>query len=197
VPFEIPWGLEADEAAACSQIGYLPLYLARDVFAVVDEEDFVWASQWKWSAKPSKNRKKLYACRTGYYAGRDISVFLHKAICLRAHGKPPSPSHIITDHINGNSLDCRRSNLRWATPSENRQNYAGVYALQLRLDFKTGGDRLLRAHTFGRLTQKGNTHGRPLQTDQGGARVATGTAGCRAQDDGAGGDRGDPAAAPF
>lgn len=154
MPFEIPWGLEETVEGPASKLSYLPVYLSGhggSHFAVVDEEDFIWASRWRWQAKPSKNGKKIYACRVTTYEGRRMSVFLHKQICLRAHGMPPSPSHIIADHMNGNSLDIRRSNLRWATPSENRQNYNGVYALQLRLDFKIGKqpDRLLRSHTFG------------------------------------------------
>lgn len=156
MPIEIPWGLE-DGESACSKVPYLPIYLSGpgDHFAVVDEEDFAWASQWTWAVKPSKNGRKLYAYRTSYYEGRKLSIFLHKEICLRAFGMPPSPSHIIADHCNGDSLDCRRETfygpqLRWATPSENRQNYNGIFALQLRMDFKGGGaKRLLRSHTFG------------------------------------------------
>lgn len=151
---EIPWGLEHDEQGAASSLSYLPLYLSGyggDHFAVVDEEDYLWGSQWQWAVKPSKNGKKFYAYRTSKYEGRKLSIFLHKEICLRAHGMPPSPSHIIADHTGGNSLDCRRHMLRWATPSENRQNYNGIYAMQLRMDYKggKGPKRLLRSHVFG------------------------------------------------
>jgi|GEM_PF-1425724 len=156
MPVEIPWGLEPDDfdtVGASSQLSFLPLYIDdASGFVVIDEEDYVWASQWRgWGWNPSKNRKKLYVRRTSRYGGRFVSVYLHKAICLRAHGMPPSASHIIADHKDGNTLNCRRENLRWATPSENRQNYNGVYALQTRLDLKTGGARLLRSHKFGGL----------------------------------------------
>lgn len=152
MPIETPWGLE-DGDAMCSKLSYLPLYLAGldgEHFAVLDEEDYLWASRWKWHAHKNKNGK-IYARRNGCYMGRSVSVYLHKAVCLRAHGMPPSASHIIADHKRGNSLDDRRFNLRWATPSENRQNYNGLYALQTRLDFKAGKgpNRLLRAHIFG------------------------------------------------
>ena len=154
--FDIPWGLEDDEnQGAHSKVSYLPLYMAPHASGhqsiVIDEEDYRWASQWRWQWNPSKNKKKLYVRRTGRYQGRYVSVYLHKLICQRAWGPPPSPCHIIADHRNGNTLDCRRLNLGWETPAGNRQNYNGIFALQVRMDLKMGGDRLLRAHKFGGL----------------------------------------------
>jgi len=147
--FDIPFGNE-DTEALCSSVPFLPLYLSGkgDHVAIIDAKHFVWASQWKWKAKPSKNGKKIYACRNSTIGPRDICIFLHKEICFRAWGRPPSPSHIIADHKNSVSLDCREDNLRWATPSENRQNYHGIYAQQLRLAFLAGNDtRLQRFQT--------------------------------------------------
>lgn len=145
--FDIPFGNEEIEGIGpTSTIPYLPLYLSGkgDHCVIVDLKHFMWASQWKWSAKPSKNGKKIYACRSGSFSGRSVSVFLHKEICFRKWGMPPTPSHIIADHDNGKSLDCREDNLHWATPSMNRQNYHGIYAMQLRLAFKEYSDVRLR-----------------------------------------------------
>jgi hypothetical protein len=49
------------------------------------------------------------------------NLFLHREILLRAEGPPPDPSWV-GDHINGDTLDNRRCNLRWASKSLNAQN---------------------------------------------------------------------------
>ena len=109
------------------------------LFAVVDLIDFEFALQWKWKAIKSKGRRaKWYAFRTTRIAGRHVAYFLHKEICLRAHGLPPSREHLIGDHLDGQSLNDRRANLRWATHSENRRNLGGMMAQQLRLSIATG-----------------------------------------------------------
>ena len=82
--------------------------LSKGKIAIVDEEDFDHINQWKWS----------YA--TAGYAVRRINgikyVLMHREILECTDGK----QHV--DHINGNRLDNRRSNLRWATPQQNLFN---------------------------------------------------------------------------
>ena len=145
-----------------SQVPFLPIYLSErmpELFAVVDIVDYEWAKQWKWQYKTSKKRPgkpvKYYASRKLNMAGgRSATVWLHKEICKRANGRPPSPAHIIGDHLDGQSLNCRRLNLDWATPSENRQNYNGLFAYQLRMAFMTGrwNRTLLRGMTCPTIT---------------------------------------------
>lgn len=106
------------------------------LFALVDAVDYEWASRHLWSfcqarMGRSSQLRKYYARRTCNVGGRRATVFLHKEVLLRAVGPHPRPEFTIGDHRNGDSLDCRRSNLRWATPSMNRRNLYGTMPYDL------------------------------------------------------------------
>lgn len=87
------------------------LPLTQDKFAKIDAEDFDVLSSFKWSA----------ACCSGiFYAVRWSPVtkgneYLHRVIC-----KPEEGESI--DHINGDGLDNRRSNLRPCNAANNGWN---------------------------------------------------------------------------
>lgn len=103
------------------------------IWAVVDEEDYHFFAQWRWSPKVSRGGKKIYLFRPAYAGGVNlrISLYLHVEILKRTGLIPPSEKHTIADHRNGNGLNCRRDNLRWATPSMNRRNVGGCLAHDL------------------------------------------------------------------
>lgn len=80
--------------------------LTRGKVAIVDDEDYEYLSQWKWYCENSG-----YARRTF----NSVSVLMH--VLLMNY---PEKGQI--DHINGNKLDNRRSNLRICSHQENNRN---------------------------------------------------------------------------
>lgn len=92
-------------------------------FALVDAADWPDVQGFLWYANPDRSG----LC----YARRNGGVYMHR--WLMRSVQQPSSRHFIVDHINGNRLDNRRSNLRWATPEENGTNIKGYWFRQLRL----------------------------------------------------------------
>lgn len=157
------------EPIDCSPVPFGVVWLnpESNLFAIVDRIDLAFAQQWLWLPVGSKSgvrrMEKWYASRTtSLYLGREqdpdgpgnrdarrvIRIWLHKEILLRAKGPPPSKSKTIGDHLNGNSLDCRRHNLKWVSSSENRRNLYGSASHQLQLGFKTVMPRHLSTPRF-------------------------------------------------
>lgn len=80
-----------------------------NTFAMVDDEDFDFLNQWKWYPDSG-----VYAART-VIQPRKMKIFMHREIAGRIPGTD-------ADHINGNTLDNRRENLRLCTHAENGRN---------------------------------------------------------------------------
>jgi hypothetical protein len=97
--------------------------LTRGKVALVDDCDYERVNKHRWLAQLSRGR--WYARRTTMVrlpdGRRQAKVtFLHQVV-LRAMGKAPKGKPL-GDHISGDSLDCRRSNLRWASTQDNACN---------------------------------------------------------------------------
>lgn len=81
--------------------------LTKGHVAIVDDEDFEWLSHWTW-----------HLCNN-YAARRDMAtdkfIYMHRQIL-------GTPAHMKTDHVNGDKLDNRRSNLRACSSTQNNRN---------------------------------------------------------------------------
>lgn len=98
------------------------IVLTQGKLAIVSDEDFEWASQFRWYAHnhPSKSRDNWYARRNPPAVNGRVrgSIYLHREIARRA-GLPSSPRY---DHRNGDGLDNQRGNIRPCTQSQNLAN---------------------------------------------------------------------------
>jgi len=83
----------------------LPLSQKSKVCAIVDDITYEWLYWYKWFAIKASN--SIYARRMVIREtdGIDKTIYLHKIIC-------GMPSSYRVSFINGNSLDCRKENLR-------------------------------------------------------------------------------------
>ncbi len=93
------------------QIGPMTIQvpLSEGLFALVDDADAALISGWSWDKAKAKNL--IYAVT--YENNR--AVAMHRKI-LNA------PEGVFVDHVNGDGLDNRRSNLRLCSHTENMRN---------------------------------------------------------------------------
>lgn len=84
--------------------------LSRGKSALVDVEDYEYLMQWKWHCTAGG-----YAARGEKKKGKFKAFYMHRLI-------NNTPEKMVTDHINGDTLDNRRENLRTATHKQNIRN---------------------------------------------------------------------------
>lgn len=87
--------------------------LTKGKYALVDEEDFARVSQYAWYTQGIAGRQYA-ACDLGSTANR-TRLYMHRVISN-------APKGVQIDHVNGNSLDNRKANLRYASKATNMRN---------------------------------------------------------------------------
>lgn len=118
--------------------------LTQGLFAKVSREDYDKVVGYNWSAAGDRNGK-YYAMRTEIRSGVRRTVRMHRLVAGAQHGQ-------IVDHINGDTLDNTRANLRLCNALENSRNR------KVRSDNQTGikGVFVLRNRRFqARITVHG------------------------------------------
>lgn len=85
--------------------------LTKGMFAIIDDEDFEIVSKMRWHAKKCGNHH--YAAASPTYRGP--SIYLHRLVMK-------APKNLLVDHVNSNTLDDRKSNLRLCAKHQNLAN---------------------------------------------------------------------------
>ena len=92
--------------------------LKQGQFAIVDNEDFEWLNHFKWCAYWNKSMKSFYAIRSSRNIdGKHYTIYMAREILGLKKGDKRQ-----ADHINHNTLNNRRLNLRIATCQQNHFN---------------------------------------------------------------------------
>ena len=119
---------------------YRTIVLTQGQVTVVDASDYEWLTQWKWYAHWDRKLQKFYATRNllkaegiqHFVPSRKRPIYgairMHRAIM---NMKDPF-QEMQVDHIDHDTLNNRRCNLRAATPTQNQYN------VKLRADNTSG-----------------------------------------------------------
>lgn len=94
--------------------------LSQGLVTLVDDEDYEYLNQWKWSASWPTYAKTYYVQRTIWVKPHEISktICMHRVIMN-------TPSDMQVDHIDHNGLNNQKVNLRNCTKGENQRNRLG------------------------------------------------------------------------
>lgn len=90
-------------------------------YAIVDDDDHLRLSKFKWGYAGGSKESGYYPARTD----KGKTIYLHREVIGAKKGEE-------VDHINGNRSDARKSNLRLCTSTQNNWN------MRLRKDNTTG-----------------------------------------------------------
>ena len=97
--------------------GFIEVPLTKGLTAKINYTDRPLIERWSWCARLRKNGRAYAARGTRASSGKFVQVYMHRCILgLRAGDR------IGVDHINGDGLDNRRSNIRPSNQSQNLAN---------------------------------------------------------------------------
>lgn len=91
-----------------------------NTFTLVDDDDFEFLNQWKWRAIKGGRGDQLYVCRQKRHGKMREYFQMHRVIMAVDKKR-------VIDHINHDTLDNRKCNLRKCTQSENLMNQRKTY----------------------------------------------------------------------
>jgi hypothetical protein len=95
--------------------GAVQIPLTRGQVAIVDAADYPVVAGRRWFARWNKKTGSFYAESNSGNRTRGVSAYIHREVAC------PGPG-LWVDHINHDTLDNRRSNLRIVTNSQNQAN---------------------------------------------------------------------------
>jgi hypothetical protein len=119
-------------STAVSDADAITLLLRNGGHTIVSPQDYDLASRFRWSGRQSSKSWKVYARTDIVVDGKRANISLHRFLMNAGPGE-------VVDHINGDSLDNRRCNLRLCSNAQNTRNqrvhasrkttsaYKGVY----------------------------------------------------------------------
>jgi len=106
------------------------IQLTQNQVTQVDDDMFEFLVQWKWTAHYHPSNKSFYVVRNLTLLGKQKMIMMHRVIM-------DTPEGMEVDHIDHDTLNNQKSNLRICTPSQNCANrgkrtdntsgYKGIY----------------------------------------------------------------------
>lgn len=92
---------------------YKKIPLTQGKYTIVDSDMFEYLSQWKWYLSSTGYAvRNVYIGEPGSDNRKLVNISMHRVVAS-------TPNGMVTDHVNGNRIDNRRSNLRVCNSSEN------------------------------------------------------------------------------
>lgn len=91
--------------------------LVKNKYVLIDDDNHAYFLTMKWEFVKSKSGNEYARARIKHISGKSKSVLMHRLVVGIQDGDRRE-----VDHINNNTLDNRRENLRIVTKTENRAN---------------------------------------------------------------------------